>query len=184
MKYWEIDNEVDPKTTSAAEYVEIVNKLVPRMKAIDPNIKIIACGSFTGDKMKWDTDVVMGAGKNFDYLSIHRYDDPNGFAFNPWDNQKFYVSFVIDDGGKKYQSGDRYSLYFPTPRNKRKEWGIKGQYIGFNFNDDTIYRYDCGCANTTNFYMGKKVKIEDLPKHVQEWVMAEQENYNNVIRNK
>ena len=90
VKYWEIDNEVDPKTTSAAEYVEIVNKLVPRMKAIDPNIKIIACGSFTGDKMKWDTDVVMGAGKNFDYLSIHRYDDPNGFAFNPWDNQKFY----------------------------------------------------------------------------------------------
>ena len=92
VKYWEIDNEVDPRTTSSAEYVEIVNKLVPRMKSIDPSIKIIACGSFTGNKMKWDTDVVMGAGKNFDYLSVHRYDDPNGFAFNPWDNQRFYES--------------------------------------------------------------------------------------------
>ena len=90
VKYWEIDNEVDPRTTSSSEYVDIVNQLVPRMKAIDPNIKIIACGSFTGDKMKWDADVITGAGKNFDYLSIHRYDDPNGFAFNPWDNQKFY----------------------------------------------------------------------------------------------
>ncbi len=90
VKFWEIDNEVDPRTTPSAEYVDLVNRLVPRMKAIDPSIKIIACGSFTGDKMKWDTDVIMGAGKNFDYLSIHRYDDPNGFASNPWDNQKFY----------------------------------------------------------------------------------------------
>ncbi len=90
VKYWEIDNEVRPDDTPAPKYISIINELVPRMKAIDPNIQIIACGSWTGNKMKWDSDIVKGAGKNFDYLSLHRYDDPNGFAFNPWDNQKFY----------------------------------------------------------------------------------------------
>ena len=90
VKYWEIDNEVGPTSTTSAEYVEIVNELVPRMKALDPNIKILACGSFTGEKMKWDVEVTKGAAKNFDYLSVHRYDDPNGFAVNPWENQKFY----------------------------------------------------------------------------------------------
>lgn len=90
VKYWEIDNEVRYTDTPASKYVAIINELVPRIKAIDPNVKIIACGSWMGDKMRWDEDVVKGAGKNFDYLSLHRYDDPNGFAFNPWDNQRFY----------------------------------------------------------------------------------------------
>ncbi len=90
VKYWEIDNEVRYTDTPSDKYVAIINELVPRMKAIDPSIKIIACGSWMGDKMKWDSDVIKGAAKNFDYLSTHRYDDPNGFAFNPWDNQRFF----------------------------------------------------------------------------------------------
>lgn len=92
VKYWELDNEVSPNSTPSAQYVEIVNELASRMKTIDPNITIIACGSFMGDKMKWDTEIIKGAGKSFDYLSVHRYDDPNGFAFNPWDNAKFYAA--------------------------------------------------------------------------------------------
>lgn len=90
VKYWEIDNEVRPSDSPSEWYVDVINKLVPRMKAIDPTITIIACGSWTGDREKWDADVIAGAGKNFDYLSTHRYDDPNGFAFNPWDNQRFF----------------------------------------------------------------------------------------------
>ena len=90
VKYWEIDNEVRPTDCPAEMYTSILNQLIPRMKAIDPTIKIIACGSWMGDKLKWDADVIKMSGKNFDYLSLHRYDDPSGFAFNPWDNQKFY----------------------------------------------------------------------------------------------
>ncbi len=90
VKYWEIDNEVRPTDCPSEMYTSILNELVPKMKAIDPTIKIIACGSWMGDKLKWDADVIKMSGKNFDYLSLHRYDDPSGFAFNPWDNQKFY----------------------------------------------------------------------------------------------
>ena len=90
VKYWEIDNEVRSSDTPSAKYVGIINELVPRMKKIDPSIKIIACGSWAGDKMKWDSEIVQGASANFDFLSTHRYDDPNGFAINPWDNQRFF----------------------------------------------------------------------------------------------
>lgn len=90
VRYWEIDNEIAEKTTSAAEYIEILRELVPRMKAIDPSIKIIACGSWTGDKMKWDREIINGAGKIADYLSTHRYDEPDGFAVNSWENQRFF----------------------------------------------------------------------------------------------
>ena len=92
VKYWEIDNEVMPSSTPSEKYVKIVNDLVPRMKAIDPSIKIIACGSFMGDRAKWDGDVIKGTAKNIDFLSTHRYDDPNGFAVNPWDNKRFFDS--------------------------------------------------------------------------------------------
>lgn len=90
VKYWEIDNEVSPSSTPADKYAAIINELVPRMKTIDPNIKIIACGSWTGDKMKWDSDIISKTSKNIDFLSTHRYDNPDGFAFNPWDNQRFF----------------------------------------------------------------------------------------------
>lgn len=92
VKYWEIDNEVRASDTPSSRYVQIINELVPRMKAIDPTIKIIACGSWTGNRMKWDREIIYGTGKNIDFLSTHRYDDPQGFAFNPWDNQRFFES--------------------------------------------------------------------------------------------
>lgn len=41
VQYWEINNEFDSTLTSSAEYVEIINTLVPRLKKIDPNIKIV-----------------------------------------------------------------------------------------------------------------------------------------------
>ncbi|MDO5308981.1 MAG: alpha-L-arabinofuranosidase C-terminal domain-containing protein [Planctomycetia bacterium] len=90
VKMWEIDNEVHPVSTPAQKYVDTLNELVPRMKAIDPNISVIACGSWTGNAMAWDSAVASGAGKQFSFLSTHRYDDPNGFATNPWSNQRFF----------------------------------------------------------------------------------------------
>ena len=91
VKYWEIDNEVRSSDTPSEKYVAILDELVPRMKKIDPSIKIIACGSWTGDKMRWDSDIVKGAAHEIDYLSLHRYDDPNRFAVAPYENEKFYA---------------------------------------------------------------------------------------------
>lgn len=92
VKYWEIDNEIRADDFPSERYVSIVRELVPRWKAIDPNVKTIACGSWAGDRDRWDSDVLNGAGECFDYLSTHRYDDPNGFATNPWENQRFFES--------------------------------------------------------------------------------------------
>ncbi len=90
VKYWEIDNEVRSSDTPSDVYVKIINDLVPRMKAIDPSIQIIACGSWMGDRMRWDSDIVSGTAKNIDFISTHRYDNPDGYAFNPWDNERFF----------------------------------------------------------------------------------------------
>ena len=91
VKYWEIDNEVRATDTPSEKYVAILNELIPRMKKIDPSIQIIACGSWTGNKMKWDSEIVQGAAQNYDFLSLHRYDDPNRFAVAPYENEKFYA---------------------------------------------------------------------------------------------
>ncbi len=90
IKYFEMDNEVHPNSTPSDTYVQMINQVVPRMKAVDPSIKIIACGSWTGHRIAWNTAVVNGAGKNIDYLSTHQYDNPNGYAVNPYNNQRFF----------------------------------------------------------------------------------------------
>ena len=92
VRYWEIDNEVHPGFTSEAEYVAVLKELVPRMKAIDPTITIIACGSWTGNRDQWDSEVVKQAGDLFSFLSTHQYDNPNGYAVNPFNNRRFFES--------------------------------------------------------------------------------------------
>ncbi|MDO4575692.1 MAG: alpha-L-arabinofuranosidase C-terminal domain-containing protein [Planctomycetia bacterium] len=92
VKYWEIDNEVHPNFDPEASYVAILKELVPRMKAIDPTITIIACGSWTGNRNRWDSEIVKQAGDLFSYLSTHQYDNPKGYAVNPYNNRRFFES--------------------------------------------------------------------------------------------
>lgn len=90
VKYWEIDNEVHPVHTPVDEYVAVCSELIPRMKAVDPNIQIIACGSWNGgDKFAWDENVGVRV-NGISYLSTHRYDNPDGYASNPYQNQRFF----------------------------------------------------------------------------------------------
>ena len=92
IKYFELDNEVHWQSTPSDVYVKMIKEVVPRMKAVDPNIKIIACGSWAGPRDQWDRAILNGAGKYIDYLSTHRYDNPNGYMRNPYENQKFFES--------------------------------------------------------------------------------------------
>ena len=109
IKYWEIDNEVHPDQTPSAEYVETLKTLIPRMKAIDPTITIIACGSWCGNRDAWDQAVIDGAGDLFSFLSTHQYDNPNGYAVNPYNNRRFFekrAEFIANSPNKNVRVFD------------------------------------------------------------------------------
>jgi len=80
VKYWEIDNEIE---LPVEDYIATLKKFVPALKEIDPTIKIIACGSWRGNRMQWDGRLINEVGDLFDYLSFHQYDDPNTYANGP-----------------------------------------------------------------------------------------------------
>lgn len=89
---------------------------------------------------------------------------------------------------KEYESFfDRYSLYFPYP----KEWikdGHVGDYLGFNFSSDgnSVQRCCWGEWNLKYGYasnLGKRVKLEELPPSIQRWVKAFEKKWNDYINN-
>lgn len=77
---------------------------------------------------------------------------------------------------KKEGFVDRYSLYYPTPKAKQKDWLTKGATLDFSFSEDQIIT----CCHTEIglevpiSVLGKRVKIDTLPKHVQDWIAKEQ----------
>ena len=97
---------------------------------------------------------------------------------------------VYDSAGirKEYANcQDRYALYFPYP----KEWIASGHVadiLPFNFShsDEIISRFCWDEWNRKNGYasmLGKKVKIDILPKHVQKWVNGYEKVWNDLINN-
>lgn len=89
---------------------------------------------------------------------------------------------------------DRYSLYFPRPKKWQEETyqkfreRITGDYIGFSFSEDgkSITRCCWDEWNLRNGFcdsLGKKVKIEKLPKPVQDWIVGYEKVYNDFIKN-
>ena len=76
VKYWEIDNEM--WEMGIERYEKCVRDFSIAMRKIDPTIKIIACGGF-----KEDEDFIKRSGNYFDYLSLHHYEQQNGYATGP-----------------------------------------------------------------------------------------------------
>ena len=86
---------------------------------------------------------------------------------------------------KKYENYiDRYSLYVPIPRNKVKEFGYVGMFLGFSFSDKGITRccWDECRKGVAFMNLGAKVKRDTLPKHVQEWVKNMESTYNKALK--
>jgi alpha-N-arabinofuranosidase len=81
VKYWEIDNETWGAGSTA--YIAKVQQFVPAMKAVDPNIKIIACGG-GGFDQGWNQAVINACANIIDYISIHHYENPNLYAEGPY----------------------------------------------------------------------------------------------------
>lgn len=80
VKYWEIDNET--WSMGSSWYVGKVNEYAPLMRAADPTIKLIACGSGWADQ-SWNQDILNGCAANIDYISVHSYLGPDEFASGP-----------------------------------------------------------------------------------------------------
>ena len=76
VKYWEIDNEM--WELGIDRYEKCVREFSEAMRAVDPSIKIIACGGFSEDEA-----FLNRSGAYFDYLSLHHYEGRNGYATGP-----------------------------------------------------------------------------------------------------
>ena len=76
VKYWEIDNEM--WEMGIDRYEACVREFSAAMREICPDIKIIACGGFPEDEQ-----FLQRSGSFFDYLSLHHYERPGGYATGP-----------------------------------------------------------------------------------------------------
>lgn len=87
VKYWEIDNEM--WEMGIVKYEAAVRRFSKAMRAIDPDIKIIACGGF-----REDNDFINRSGNYFDYLSLHHYEQAGGYASGPKNLQNQYLKYA------------------------------------------------------------------------------------------
>ena len=76
VKYWEIDNEM--WEMGIERYERCVRDYSAALRAVDPDIKVIACGGFPEDEA-----FLKRSGACFDYLSLHHYEQAGGYATGP-----------------------------------------------------------------------------------------------------
>ena len=76
VKYWEIDNEM--WEMGIERYEKCVRDYSDALRAVDPSIKVIACGGFQEDE-----GFLNRSGRYFDYLSLHHYEQAGGYATGP-----------------------------------------------------------------------------------------------------
>jgi alpha-L-arabinofuranosidase len=95
IKYWCLGNEMDgPWQTghlSAEDYSKKAKEAAKILKWVDPDIKLIACGSSTTTMPtypEWDRVVLEYLYENVDYISLHRYYENEG------DISSFLASFI------------------------------------------------------------------------------------------
>lgn len=82
IKLWCLGNEMDGSwqmgEKTAYEYGRIAYEAAKQMRAVDPDIELVACGSCANDKShptfpEWDRVVLEQCYEKIDYLSLHRY---------------------------------------------------------------------------------------------------------------
>ncbi|MBO4656163.1 MAG: alpha-L-arabinofuranosidase [Bacteroidales bacterium] len=87
VKYWEIDNEM--WEMGIEKYEAAVRKFSAAMREIDPTIKIIACGGFQEDEQFLERSA-----NYFDYMSLHHYEQQNGYATGPQNLARQYDRYA------------------------------------------------------------------------------------------
>ncbi|MCQ2182522.1 MAG: family 43 glycosylhydrolase [Bacteroidales bacterium] len=76
VKYWEIDNEM--WEMGIDRYEAYVRDMSTAFREIDPSVKIIVCGGFQEDE-----EFINRSGHLFDYMSLHHYEQQNGYETGP-----------------------------------------------------------------------------------------------------
>jgi alpha-N-arabinofuranosidase len=99
IHYWEVGNEIwgdwVRAHTDAETYARNFNRYAAAMRAVDPTIKLIACGD---NDLRWNRTVLREAGANIDYLAVHHYygfpaeisADPLNLMARPLGYERFY----------------------------------------------------------------------------------------------
>jgi alpha-N-arabinofuranosidase len=95
------------------------------MRKKDPSITLLACGS-GGFNQNWNRRVIELSGKNFDYISIHHYENPNNYASGPGRYEAFFreLKQVIDAG-----PNPRLKIYCSEWNAQSTDWRT-GLYCG------------------------------------------------------
>lgn len=90
VKYWYLGNEMWAKgcnggARTPAQYAEMINTFVPRMKAFDPDIKIVVDWRNPYKKFNEEyRELVTLAGDNIDVLDIHYYNTWGNASIEAW----------------------------------------------------------------------------------------------------
>jgi len=81
VPYIQIDNEPMNHGLSPESYAAIVNLYGPRLRAIAPQSRVVACGQKRSNDMNWSEKLIDLAGANFDILGVHNYEyEPENYA--------------------------------------------------------------------------------------------------------
>lgn len=83
VKYWEIGNEVwgpwQVGHCTAEQFADRYVRFAQAMKAVDPEIKLLACGD---DKQDWNSILLERVAEHMDYVTLHLYHGYNRFGMN------------------------------------------------------------------------------------------------------
>jgi alpha-L-arabinofuranosidase len=168
VRLWCLGNEMDGPWQvghkTAYEYGRIANETAKAMKAFDPTLELVACGSshsFMPSYPQWEADVLDQCYDNVDYLSLHMYfenyeDDYLNFLAKPVILDRYIqtVSGVIDyvkakKRSKKdiYISFDEWNVWYHSRRQdhsnfKSWDWPAAPALLEevYNFEDVLVVR--------------------------------------------
>lgn len=126
VTFWEIDNET--WQMGAERYAEAVRKFAPAMRDVDPSIRLAACGSGGYDRgaLAWNRTIIERCADLIDFLSIHHYEEPDGFAQGPLRYEEFFHRTAEIIAGSK---NPRLKIYVSEWNAQSTDWRT-GLYAG------------------------------------------------------
>src|SRR5262245_28810389 len=116
VKYWALGNEIDGwwqlGQKSAEEYSKFAVEAAKAMRAVDRDIKLVACGSsnYGADWIGWNRTVINALRNHADYIAIHTYINNRRSEerrFLPWSQTNEHYIDVTAGLIKQAQSGQQ-----------------------------------------------------------------------------
>ena len=187
VKYWCLGNEMDGpwqiSSKTADEYGRIAAETAKVMKWVDPDVKLIACGSSNSNMAtfgRWEEIVLEHTYDYVDYLSLHSYygnrnDDTGEFLACSKDMDEFIsvVAAICDviknrkhSDKTMYLSFDEWNVWFHSEEHDKtiEKWTQAPRQLEdiYNFEDALVV----GCLLITLLRHCDRVKIACLAQLV------------------